>query len=137
MTGSIRSRAIRAPTKSTFPTGGVMTPSERFITTMAPKWTGSTPNSVTIGRKIGTKMRIAGVGSMNVPTSSRMTIMMTSTKVPLSVNPRTRSEMRSGIRAKDMTNDSAVETATSSMTIAVVRPASMRIVGRSRTRIVR
>src|SRR5690606_36995178 len=120
MTGSMRSRAIRAPTKSTLPTGGVITPTERFITTIAPKWTGSTPNSVTIGRKIGTKMRMAGVGSMKVPTASRTTIMMMRTTTLESVKPSTASEMMSGIRAKLMTKDSAVETATSSMTMAVV-----------------
>ena len=137
MTGSMRSRAIRAPTKSTLPTGGVITPTERFITTIAPKWTGSTPNSVTIGRKIGTKMRMAGVGSMKVPTASRTTIMMMRTTTLESVKPSTASEMMSGIRAKLMTKDSAVETATSSMTMAVVRPASTRIAGRSRSLMLR
>jgi len=95
-----------------------------------PKWIGSTPNSRTIGRKIGTKIRMAGVGSMNVPTTSRMIIIRMRMTVPLSVRPSTASEMRSGIRANDMKKDSAVETPTSSMTIAVVRAASRSSLGR-------
>ena len=45
----------------------------------------------------------------------------------LSVTPSSASEMISGMRAKDITHDSAAETPTRSMTMAVVRAASSRM----------
>src|SRR5690625_4374247 len=63
ITGSISRSAMRAPTNRTLPTGGVTTPAEKAYTTMVPKWMGWTPISDTIGAKIGTKIRMAGVRS--------------------------------------------------------------------------
>src|SRR5690625_4448331 len=63
ITGSISRSAMRAPTNRTLPTGGVTTPAEKAYTTMVPKWMGWTPISDTIGAKIGTKIRMAGVAS--------------------------------------------------------------------------
>ena len=42
---------------------------------MMPKCTGSTPNFMTIGRKIGVQIRSIGARSMNVPSTSSRTLM--------------------------------------------------------------
>src|SRR5699024_2144351 len=54
---------MNTTTNRTLPTGGVTTPAEKAYTTMVPKWMGWTPISDTIGAKIGTKIRMAGVAS--------------------------------------------------------------------------
>lgn len=53
------------------PIGGVTKPIARFTTIMTPKWIGSIPIAVTIGNKIGVKIRIAGVVSITIPTISK------------------------------------------------------------------
>ncbi len=46
------------------------------MTIMIPKWIGSVmPKLLTTGRKIGAKIRTAGVMSMNMPMTSRMRLM--------------------------------------------------------------
>ena len=79
--------ATPTPTKSTLPTGGVQSPTQRFSTITMPKCTGSIPSATTTGRKMGVKMRMAGVMSMNVPTVSRMTLMRRKTTSGLSMAP--------------------------------------------------
>ena len=68
--------ATPAPTKSIVPTGGVHKPMQRFNTMMIPKCTGSIPNVVTTGRKMGVKIKIAGVISINVPTISKVKLII-------------------------------------------------------------
>ena len=63
--------AIAHPTKRTVPTGGVHKPMQRLKTRMIPKWIGSMPNCTATGRKIGVKIKTAGVISMNMPTIRR------------------------------------------------------------------
>ena len=57
------------------PIGGVTKPIARFTTIMTPKWIGSIPIAVTIGSKIGVKIRIAGVVSITIPTISKNTLI--------------------------------------------------------------
>ena len=110
-----------------------MTPTERLYTMMAPKCTGSIPISVTIGRKIGVKIRMAGVGSMKVPTTSRMIIMMTRMTCGLSVRPRRPADTTSGMWAKVIMNDRAEATPMRSVMMAVVCAASTSTSGSLRT----
>lgn len=60
ITFSIVVPAMLMPTNNKVPAGGEQIPMHRFITMMIPKCTGSTPNTVTTGRKIGVKMSAAG-----------------------------------------------------------------------------
>ena len=53
------------------PTGGVIRPKERVITRNTTKNSGDTPTACTAGSRIGTRMKIAAVASMNIPTTIR------------------------------------------------------------------
>ena len=68
--------AIPTPTNRTEPTGGVQSPIQRLSISTIPKWIGSIPKEVTMGRKIGVKMSTAGVASINIPTTSRITFII-------------------------------------------------------------
>ena len=68
--------AIPTPTNNTDPTGGVQSPIQRLSIRIIPKWVGSIPKEVTMGRKIGVKMSTAGVASINIPTTSRITFII-------------------------------------------------------------
>jgi hypothetical protein len=56
-------------TNSTEPTGGVMVPIHILNVSTTPNWTRSMPRLWTMGRKIGVKIRQAGVISRNIPTT--------------------------------------------------------------------
>lgn len=51
----------RAATNNAIPNGGVIKPIARFATMMSPKWIGSNPIDVATGKRIGAKIKIAGV----------------------------------------------------------------------------
>lgn len=57
------------------PRGGVINPMDRFITTMIPKWTASTPSRVTMGSRMGVRMIMAAFVSIKVPTISSSTLI--------------------------------------------------------------
>ena len=63
------------PVKRITPTGGVMVPIHRLNTIMMPNCTGSMPKLWQMGRKIGVKISTAGVGSIKVPTTRRITFI--------------------------------------------------------------
>ena len=63
------------PMKRHVPTGGVQSQMHRFAIIMMPNWMSVMPNSRMIGRKIGVKIRTAGVMSMKAPTTSRSRLM--------------------------------------------------------------
>ena len=65
-------------TNRTTPTGGVIMPMVRLTARMIPKWIGSTPTDVARGSSSGVKMTRALIVSMNVPTKSRIRLMMSS-----------------------------------------------------------
>ena len=73
--------AIPHPTNRTLPTGGVQSPIQRFKTKMMPKWTGSTPNLIATGKKIGVKINTAGVMSINVPMINKKRLIIKSTTI--------------------------------------------------------
>lgn len=66
---------IPHPTNNTVPTGGVVSPMQRLRTIIIPKCSGVIPSAVTTGKKIGVKIRTAGVISMKVPTNRRIRLM--------------------------------------------------------------
>ena len=63
------------PTKSTDPTGGVMLPKHILKISITPNWILDIPRLSAIGRKIGVKIKIAGVISINIPTIRRITFI--------------------------------------------------------------
>lgn len=66
---------IPHPTKSTDPTGGVILPIHILKISITPNWTEDMPKFSAIGRKIGVKIKIAGVISINIPMTRRMMFM--------------------------------------------------------------
>ena len=61
------------------PKGGVQKPMARATVITTPKWMGSIPMEVTMGRKMGVKIKIAGVISINIPTTIRITFISRNT----------------------------------------------------------
>jgi hypothetical protein len=77
-------------------------------------------------------MSTAGVMSMNVPTASRMTLMISRMMIGLLLRPIIAVETACGMFSYDRTHDIPIDVAISSMTMAVVAPLRRRICGRSR-----
>ena len=75
VTSSIDTCPILHPTKSTEPTGGVIFPRHILKINITPNWMSLMPKLCAIGRKIGVKIKIAGVMSMNIPMISRITFI--------------------------------------------------------------
>ena len=78
------------------PTGGVSRPKACVITTMTPRCTGWMPTSTASGWMIGTKIRIAGSASMNVPRKTLTTTISSITTSQSRVKPRMNFVTRSG-----------------------------------------
>ena len=76
MTFSIFVLPTFTPTNSVVPTGGVMVQIHRLKIIMMPKWTVFIPSFWQMGRKVGVKIRHAGVMSMNVPMTRRRILMI-------------------------------------------------------------
>ena len=113
------------------PTGGVMLPTPRFMTIMMPKWMGSMPKLVTTGRKIGAKIRTAGVISINMPATSSSRLISSRMTYLLSDTLSSASPMAFGRPVKDRTKDMTADAAMRNMITAVVSQASRRMPGRS------
>ena len=77
--------AIPTPTNKTDPTGGVQRPIQRLSISTIPKWVGSIPKAVTIGRKIGVKISTAGVASIKTPTANKITLIINNIIILLSL----------------------------------------------------
>ena len=93
--------ATPAPTKRMVPTGGVHKPMQRLRTITIPKWTGSIPNCVTTGKKMGVKMRIAGVMSIKVPTTRSVRLISKKIKNGLLTVSSRKPVMSCGILSKE------------------------------------
>ena len=128
---SISSSATEQPENSAEPTGGVMLPMPRFMTIMMPKWMGCIPKLCTTGRKMGAKIRTAGVMSIKVPTTSRIRLMSSRITYLLLEMRIMALPMAAGRPVKDMTKDMVEEAAIRNMITAVVSQASARMPGRS------
>ena len=68
------------------PAGGVSSPIVSASAITTPKWTSLMPNFCTIGIRIGVRIRMAGVWSMNSPTASQSSSSSRSSTVGLSVS---------------------------------------------------
>lgn len=73
---SLETFPMELATKRFTPSGGERNPMARFTTMIAPKWTGSMPICTTRGIRIGESKTIAAMVSINIPTSSRKTFMV-------------------------------------------------------------
>ena len=69
------------------PTGGVNSPMARLIITMTPNQTGSQPSWRITGRKIGRQMNMMVIASMNMPATSKISMMIPRITHSLSESP--------------------------------------------------
>ena len=109
LTRSIDILVIPQPTNSTEPTGGVIEPKHMLKISMTPKCTGSIPSEVQIGKKIGVKIKIAGVMSKNIPMTRRMMLISKKITYLLSLKLISASAMALGMPEKAITHDIAEE----------------------------
>ena len=94
-----------------------------------PKWTGSIPNSVTIGKKIGVKISNAGVISIKVPTINRIKLIINRITIGFSETVNNASLIVYGISAFAIAQDIPMEVPIKSNTIEVVTMASKIMAG--------
>ena len=109
VTSSILILLIPQPTNRTEPTGGVMFPRHMLKISITPNWISLIPRLCAIGRKIGVKIRLAGVISMNMPTTIRITFIrkkITYLLVEMDMIPL---EIAAGIPEYAITKDMAEE----------------------------
>ena len=102
------------------PTGGVHKPIQRFRTKTIPKCTGCIPNSVTTGKKIGVKIRTAGVISINVPMINNTKFINKKITILLVNCSNKKLLINSGIPSKENSQDIAIEVQIKNITTAVV-----------------
>src|SRR5690625_5211165 len=121
--------ATLAPRNRTLPTGGVHKPIHKFITIMMPKCNGDMPSSVTTGKKMGVKIKTAGVISIKIPTSSKITLIVSRMSTGLSLKVLSESLIAWGHFASDNIQDIADEAAINSITMAMVSADLVRICG--------
>ena len=100
---------IPQPTKSTEPTGGVIFPIHMLKISITPNWISVIPRLWAIGRKIGVKIRIAGVMSINIPTTSRMIFIKKKITNLLEDTDKRASLITAGIPEYAITKDIAEE----------------------------
>ena len=125
--------ATPLPTKRIVPTGGVHNPIQRLRTITIPKCTGCIPNSVTTGRKIGVKIRTAGVISMKVPTMSSVILIMRKITNGLLNCSNKKLVSNWGMLSKAKSQDMAIEVQIRNITMAVVLALLSRIDEKSLT----
>ena len=130
-TVSILTPPTLTPTKSVVPTGGVIVPIHRLKIIMIPKWIVFIPSAVHTGRKIGVKIRQAGVISMNVPTTRRMTLIRRKMTYLLLLIARSPADTIAGIFVNAITHDMILDTPIRKMMIPVISALSLKIFGSS------
>ena len=131
MTLVIGSFATEHPTNKTLPTGGVHNPMLKFITITIPNCTGSIPSLMAMGKNIGVKINTAGVISINVPTASKITFIISNITKLLSETDIRACDTSCGIFSNAITQDIAIEVAINNITIAVVEALLNKIFGKS------
>ena len=108
-----------------------MVPIQRLKISMIPKWIGFMPSAVHTGRKIGVKIRQAGVISMKVPTISRITLINRKITILLLLMASKPLETAVGILVNAITHDIILETPIRKIIIPVISALSLKILGRS------
>lgn len=129
ITLSIVTPPTRQPVKRIVPTGGVIVPIERLKQSRIPNWIALMPNVLQIGNRIGVKIRIAGVTSMNVPTTSRSTFIRRRIRYLLVVSPSIAAAIISGIPVNAIAHDMIDERPIMNVMIPVVFADSITILG--------
>ena len=119
------------PTNSVVPTGGVMVPIHRLNIIMIPKCTVFIPRAWQIGRKIGVKIRQAGVMSINVPIISRRILMIKRITYRLLLIPNIASDTAVGIPVKAITQLMMLDTPIRKIMMPVISALSRKILGSS------
>ena len=94
-----------------------------------PKWTGCMPSFTTTGRKMGVKIRTAGVMSMKVPTIRSSILMMRKMTILLSDSDRSAALTFWGTCSIVMIHAMHMDVAIRSITMDVVMPHWSRISG--------
>ena len=100
---------IPQPTNNTDPTGGVMLPRHILKISITPNWILDIPRLSAMGRKIGVKIRIAGVMSINIPTISKITFISRKITYGFSETDMIAVLMAAGIPEYAITKDMAEE----------------------------
>ena len=118
---------IPQPTKSTEPTGGVIFPIHMLKISITPNWISDIPRLWAMGRKIGVKIRIAGVMSINIPTTSRMIFIKKKITNLLEDTDKSASLITAGIPEYAITKDIAEEAEIRNKIIPLVQALLTRI----------
>ena len=118
---------IPQPTKSTEPTGGVIFPIHMLKISITPNWISDIPRLWAMGRKIGVKIRIAGVMSINIPTTSRMIFIKKKITNLLEDTDKSASLITAGIPEYAITKDIAEEAEIRNRIIPLVQALLTRI----------
>ena len=128
-TVSILTPPTLTPTNSVVPTGGVMVPMHRLKISMMPKWMVFMPKAWQTGKKMGVKIRQAGVISIKVPTTSRMMLMRNRITYLLLLMESRALDTRDGMLVNAMTQDMMLDTPIRKMMMPVISALSRRILG--------
>ena len=108
------------PTNNVFPTGGVIFPIQRLNTSIIPNCTVSIPKFCAIGSNIGVNIKIAGVKSINVPTTNNKIFIANNTNTLLLEIPKINSVIIVGILVKARTHDIIDEAAIKNNNLAAI-----------------
>ena len=114
---------------NTAPTGGEHNPIDRLSTSMIPNCNSLMPNCMATGKKIGVKIRTAGVISKNAPTTISSKLISSKIRNGLSLTVSNALLRVCGMFSKESSHDIAVDAAMSSITMAVVSAAFNMIPG--------
>ena len=96
---------------------------------MIPKWIVFIPSDVQTGRKIGVKIRQAGVISIKVPTISRITLIRSKITILLLLTDRSALDTSVGILVNAITHDIMLDTPIRKIMIPVISALSFKICG--------
>ena len=128
-TVSICTLPTLTPTNSVVPTGGVIVPIHRLKIIMIPKWIVVIPSAVHTGRKIGVKIRQAGVISINVPTTSKIMLIRKKMTYLLLLIDNNAEDTNVGILVNAITHDMMLDTPIRKMMIPVISALSFNNLG--------
>ena len=108
-----------------------MVPIHKLKIIMIPKWITLMPNASHTGKKIGVKIKHAGVISRNVPTINRMMLIRSRMMYLLSVKDSIADDTICGIPVNAITQDMMDDTPIKKMMIPVISALSLKIPYRS------
>ena len=115
------------------PTGGVIVPIHKLNTSIIPNCIAVIPikSLVTTGRNIGVNINIAGVISINVPTTKSITLIISKITILLLLIPSKAFEIAAGIPVNAKIHAIILETPIRKTMIPVVSALSLNILYKS------